>query len=71
MKEIEGCVMQNDDWIPVEHPPHRSGHYLVVQENSAHRKYRWVRYWDGREWSNLKEEIYGPVTRWTVMPEIR
>lgn len=62
--------MNDNDWIEYEDPTER-GHYLVQQENRDKKKYRWVRYWDGTQWSNAKEELYGPVVLWAIMPNIR
>jgi len=62
--------MNDDDWIDHEDPIHR-GHYLVQQENADRKKYRWVRYWDGQQWSNTKEEVYGPVVCWAHLPNVR
>ena len=62
--------MNDDDWIDHEDPTHR-GHYLVQQENADRKKYRWVRYWDGQQWSNTKEEVYGPVVCWAHLPNVR
>ena len=62
--------MNDDDWIDHEDPIHR-GHYLVQQETTERKKYRWVRYWDGQQWSNAKEEVYGPVVYWAHLPNVR
>ena len=62
--------MNDDDWIDHEDPIHR-GHYLVQQETTERKKYRWVRYWDGQQWSNTKEEVYGPVVCWAHLPNVR
>lgn len=62
--------MKDDDWIEYE-DPHERGHYLVQQETRDRKKYRWVRYWDGEQWSNAKEEKYGPVVLWAHLPHVR
>lgn len=62
--------MTNNDWIDYDDPPTR-GHYLVQQENADRKKYRWVRYWDGQQWSNAKEDLYGPVVYWAHLPNVR
>jgi len=62
--------MTDDDWIDYGDPPLR-GHYLVQHKNSDNKKYRFVRYWDGEQWSNAKEEIYGPIVLWAHLPSVR
>lgn len=57
------------DWMDNDYPPHKTGHYLVCQESTDHRKYRFVRYWNGKEWHNVNEEKYGRVTYWMILPE--
>ncbi len=55
-------------WTPVEYPPSKPGRYLVAQRNNENRKYRWIRYWTGEEWSNTKLDIYGEVYSWAELP---
>lgn len=62
--------MNEKDWNEFIDPPER-GHYLVQQETKERKKYRWVRYWDGVQWSNAKEEQYGPIVLWAIMPPVR
>jgi hypothetical protein len=56
------------NWTPVRYPPPREGHYLVAQENSDHRRYMFVRYWNGSEWNNPNEVKYGEVLAWMHRP---
>lgn len=51
-------------WTPVEYPPTSPGRYLVAQQNGKMR-YRWIRYFDGHEWSNAKLDQYGEIYAWT------
>ena len=62
--------MYDDDWQEYDDPPIR-GHYLVQQENDDKKKYRWVRYWNGTQWSNAKEDVYGPIVLWAHLPNVR
>lgn len=54
-------------WFTSDEVPDQKGHYLVVQSNQFRKRYRWVRYWDGNEWFDIREEKYGPVTHWQPM----
>lgn len=54
----------NSPWVSVEYPPPRPGRYLVAQESEDHRRYRWIRYWTGKEWSNACLEKYGDIYAW-------
>jgi len=54
----------NPPWIPVEIDPPKPGRYLVAQESEDHRRYRWIRWWDGESWTNIKLDKYGPVYAW-------
>lgn len=57
------------DWVDLdEECPDAKGRYLVVQQLSSRLRYRWVRYWDGSDWVDAKEEKYGPITHWMEMP---
>jgi len=58
----------NPPWIPVEIDPPKPGRYLVAQESSDHRRYRWVRYFNGQEWSNIALDRYGSIFAWTELP---
>lgn len=53
-------------WTPVEYPPTKPGRYLVAQRNGD-KRYRWIRYWDGNEWSNVVLEKYGEIYAWTEL----
>lgn len=58
------------DWQEANTPPETPNHYLVVQSRpETAKQYRWVRYWNGSDWFDVKPERYGPVTHWTRMPE--
>lgn len=57
-------------WINANQCPEFPGHYLVLQYKNPAKKYRWVRYFNGDEWSNIHEDQYGPVILWSFMPEI-
>lgn len=57
-------------WTPAEFPPERAGRYLVAQSSKDYKKYRWIRYWDGREWSNASLDKYGPVYAWAELPPL-
>ena len=54
-------------WTPVEYPPSSPGRYLVAQRNGKMR-YRWVRFWTGHEWSNIKLDQYGDIYAWAELP---
>lgn len=56
------------DWMENDDPPQKPGHYLVCQESRDHRKYRFVRYWNGEVWHNVNEDQYGRVTHWMILP---
>ncbi len=56
-------------WTPANYPPDESGHYLVAQENEDHRKYRFVRYWNGSVWNNPNDHQYGQIIGWMELPE--
>ena len=58
-------------WTPMNYPPPQSGHYLVYQEHDEdHRRYRFVRYWNGQIWNNPNEEKYGSVRYWCPLPDL-
>lgn len=58
----------NPPWVPVEIDPPKPGRYLVAQQNEENKKYRWIRYFDGYEWSNAALDKYGDIFAWTELP---
>jgi hypothetical protein len=56
----------DNPWHYVDDPPYISGRYIVVQENNG-KKYRWIRYWDGKDWCNANMDKYGEVTYWAEL----
>ena len=55
-------------WREVSYLPSKPGRYLVIQETDDYKRYRWIRYFDGSEWTNTAVEKYGKITYWTVLP---
>lgn len=55
-------------WTPAEYPPSRPGRYLVAQRKET-KKYRWIRFWNGEDWSNAKLDEYGEVYSWAELPD--
>lgn len=53
-------------WTPAEYPPSKPGRYLVAQR-LADKKYRWIRFYTGDAWSNIKLDEYGEVYAWTEL----
>lgn len=56
----------NHQWF--DGVPDRPGHYLVVQEIS-HKKYRFVRYWNGWVWHNPNADKYGDIKFFMSLPD--
>jgi hypothetical protein len=56
-------------WNPAFTVPINPGHYLILQQTNDHKKYRFVKYWNGFVWSNLDTVRYGEVTHWMDIPE--
>ncbi len=46
------------------------GHYLVCQRNTSGRPTRWVRYWNGENWSDSKADRYGEIVCWMYCPPV-
>lgn len=59
----------DDDWHLVSECPKKTGRYLVVQEDENHRKYRWIRYFNGDDWCNASMEKYGKITHWSHLKD--
>jgi hypothetical protein len=57
------------NWIPARYPPPATGHYLVAQENENHRRYMFVRYWNGSVWNNPNADKYGDIVAWAERPD--
>jgi hypothetical protein len=60
----------DETWIDALTPPEKRGHYLVGQKTTDHKKYRWVRYWNGEDWGDIRAEKYGDVYCYTTMPTL-
>jgi hypothetical protein len=43
------------------------GDYLVIQKGGM-VSYRWVRTWNLTEWTDSKEDRYGPIVGWMDLP---
>lgn len=57
------------EWVASIYPPAQPGHYLVCHYGDDHRRYRFVKYWNGDEWYHAYEEKYGKIMYWMVLPE--
>jgi hypothetical protein len=68
MTDINLCEdFTKDGWFGAHIKPTVIGYYLVIQKRIERN--RWVRFWNGSQWVNIKEDKYGPIFYWSHLKE--